>query len=182
MVATDIWCVTTIDCGGLPTTVLANSRDDAVSHFYHLTYLFLHAAPDMDFMVVGNDDDAALAGLHLLIKTEEGHIPVLSLTKPGQLEKLKGSTIRRHGDRPFVEIAGDLQLVIEDKAGNLSQKDIDGLSRSGPAYALAYSKAEGLAEEASYRLSNDDVEQVISHTWDDMRAGKHQSLYQATIL
>lgn len=132
----DLWAVTEINISGVPQVVVSTSRDQAISHFMEMAYLFAHAAPDQRFKVVGDDDDASLTGLHLIWDNESAPWCVASLTRPGSIGSDPGWAPTERGAKEFTAIAAEIQAALELKAGKLDQAEIERLSFSSAAMAL----------------------------------------------
>ena len=139
----ELWAVTEIDISGVPHIAVSTSRDQAISHFLQLAYLFAHAAPDQTFKVVGDDFDAALTGLHLIWDSEAGPLCVANLTRPGSLGSEPGWAPAERGNKEFSAIAAEIQAALDLAAGDLDPAEVERLGYSSAAMALG----GGLAEE-----------------------------------
>jgi len=146
----ELWAVTEIDISGVPHIAVTSSRDQAISHFFQMTYLFVHAAPEQKFRVIGDDDDAALTGLHLIWDHEAGALCVASLTRPGSIGSQPGWAPVERAKKEFTEIAAEVQAALDLTAGKLAPNEVERLSFSSAAVALGRELAEEmLANERS---------------------------------
>ena len=144
----ELWAVTQIDISGVPQLAVTSSRDQAISHFLKMVYLFAHAAPDQKFKVIGDDDDAALTGLHLIWDHEAGALCVASLTRPASIGSEPGWAPLERAKKDFADIAEEIQAALDLTAGKLAPDEVERLSFSSAAMALGRElAAEMLAEE-----------------------------------
>lgn len=149
----ELWAVTEIDITGVPHIAVTSSRDQAISHFFQMTYLFAHAAPDQKFKVIGDDYDAALTGLHLIWDHEAGALCVASLTRPGSIGSEPGWEPVKRERKEFAEIAEEIQAALDLTAGKLAPDEVERLSFSRASMALGRALAEEmLAEEQSAEI------------------------------
>lgn len=140
----ELWAVTKTDLSGVSHVAVSSSRDQAVSHFMQTVYLFIHAAPDEKFTIVGDDWDAALTGLHLIWESEKATICVASLTRPGSIGSNPGYAPPAMSKRSFVDIADELKAAIAFGSNSLSPNDIERLKHSSAAMVLGRFLAEEL--------------------------------------
>lgn len=138
----ELWAVTHVEISGVAHTAVTTSRDQAISHFFQQVYLFVHAAPDQKFRVIGDDYDAALTGLHLIWELEDGAISVASLTRPASIGSESGWEAVKRSNKEFSEIAAEVQAALDMTAGKLDAEEIERLSFSSAAMALGRDLAE----------------------------------------
>ena len=142
----ELWAVTNTDLSGVTHVSVTSSRDEAVSQFMHSVYLFMHAAPDQRFMVVGDDYDAALTGLHLIWKSDDVSISVASVTRPGSIGSNPGYVPFMTTERSFVDLADEMNAAIAQVHGKLEPEEIERLKFSSAAMAMGRYLAEALIE------------------------------------
>lgn len=142
----ELWAVTQTDLSGVTHVSVTSSRDEAVSHFMHSVYLFKHAAPDENFVVVGDDYDAALTGLHLIWKSDDVSISVASVTRPASIGSNQGYVPFFTGEKSFFDLADEMNAAIALVHGKLDPEDVERLKFSSAAMAMGRYLAEALIE------------------------------------
>lgn len=140
----ELWAVTNTDLSGVTHVSVTSSRDEAVSHFMQSVYLFLHAAPEQHFVIVGDDYDAVLTGLHLIWKSDDFAISVASLTRPSSIGSNPGYLPFKTSDKSFVDLADEMNAAILQVHGKLESDEIDRLKFSSAAMALGQYLADEL--------------------------------------
>lgn len=169
----DLYAITTIDLSGVANVVLATSRDQAISHFMQITYLFAHAASDERFRVVGDDEDASLGGLHLIWETEDNAIEVASLTRPGFVEPQDGWISPKYAQKSFVTIAQALDTALHSAAGTLPPAEVARLRNSRASFALHRPLAgEILSGWAALNLPGQVSPAAAKQAWESMASVK----------
>lgn len=158
----DLWSVTTVDISGFPTVTLAYGADDAISAFLHNTFIFVHLLPDANFRVVGEDDDAALSGLHL-IEMGDGDSTstcLLSLTKPACIELQEGiKGYQCQGEPEFAKIGSELDATVAYYNGRLKESDRTPFIKSHIAFRFFKPMSQAILEGAPPR-HHIDVERM----------------------
>lgn len=142
----ELWAVTETDLSGVTHVSVTSSRDEAVSHFMLSVYLFKHAAPDQNFVVVGDDYDAALTGLHLIWRSEDISISVASVTRPASIGSNPGYIPFETGEKSFVDLADEMNAAAAHVHGKLDPEEIERLKFSSAAMAMERYLAEALIE------------------------------------
>ena len=142
----ELWAVTETDLSGVTHVAVTSSRDEAVSHFMQSVYLFMHAAPEQKFIVVGDDADAALTGLHLIWKGDELDTSLASVTRPASITSKPGYVPFAAGDASFADVAAEINAAIELNHGRLEPHEIRQLAHSSAAMTLFTPLAEELSK------------------------------------
>ncbi|BDB30500.1 hypothetical protein Tamer19_42740 [Cupriavidus sp. TA19] len=133
----ELWIVSVVDLSGVPKSVVSPSRDEATSQFLHLAYLFVHATPDQRLRVVGDDEDAALTGMHLIWDSDDGGaVCLVSLTRAAVVRSAPGWSAAYRQNQTFASIAAEAQAALDATAGHLDPREVDRLSRSSAVFAL----------------------------------------------
>ena len=165
----ELWAVTKTDLSGVTHVSVTSSRDEAVSHFMHSVYLFMHAAPDQRFVVVGDDYDAALTGLHLIWTSDDVSISVASVTRPASIGSNPGYVPFMTADKPFVDLADEMNAAIAQVHGKLDVREIESLKFSSAAMAMGRYLAEELVEPDD-SIEHKKVSQAkAKRMWTDMK-------------
>lgn len=133
---TELWVVSQTDMSGVARTVVSTSRSQAIAHFLRCVYLFMHAAPQDKFRVLGDDRDAVLAGLHLIWEREDVSLCVASLTRPGVIGSDPDWSPTNRETGAFSVLAGEIQAAINLHAGKLDPAEVEQLSHSRAASIL----------------------------------------------
>ena len=175
------WCVTMNDISGVPGVVIAPSRKVAIEHFMQTVYLFLHAAPDQLFRVIGNDDDAALAGLHLVMNVGEAWVCLAALTRPGEIDPDCDLATEAGNAQSFVASASLIQSAIELTQGSLEVNEVERLSHSVAMLKVYRPLADIFAKEVEEVGETQSQEEKAIKTWDDMASIRHMVSLTATI-
>lgn len=167
----DLWVVTTVDISGVPHVAVTSSRDDAISNFLQITYLFIHAAPNEKFTVVGDDFDAALTGMHLIWEMDGAPLCVASVSRPASIGNQEGYVPEERDKKNFVDLATEIQAAINMMTGRLDKKEIEKLQHSSAVLHLVHSMAETMIEDERSDREN-RVEAVsprkAKKTWSEM--------------
>ncbi|SRR5581483_3165018 len=157
----ELWVVSLVDFGGLAHSTIAKNRDDAVAAFMSHVYMFVHSFPEAAFRIVGDDDDAALTGLHCLMRLEKEWLCVISVTSPGVIEPQPGSTTFPWGDARFVQIAADIEGAVAKHQSLVSAEERERLRRSTVAVLFPRNGAEALIEAA--QENDEPADKVSAH-------------------
>lgn len=180
-----VFAVTTTDFSGVSHTTITRSRDTALASFFEMTYLLVHAAADGRFTVVGDDDDAVLTGLHLILGDgQENSACVLSLTTPGRVVDEPGSISLRKAGQTFTQIASEIQSAIDLHAGKLDEAEVERLKFSEAAFLLGTLLAEEMLNDARDAKSAQPApsETTAKRTWKEMTLVRQSVVMTARVL
>lgn len=178
------WLVVENDLTGVPHVVASNDRAIAINYFLGVVYLHMHAAPNESFKVVGDDVDAALSGLHLLMQLDDSWVCMAALTQPALIEPQEDYDTLAANAPDFASTAMLIQGAIENNHGKLDQATVEKLSHSLAAMHIYRPLADIIASEEA-----DDCVQPapevqrtdIENTWRDMGRVKHMISMTAVV-
>jgi hypothetical protein len=152
------WVVVQTDIGGVSTTIVPKSRSDAVAAFLQRAYLFVHAFPSYDFMIHGNDRDAALEGMRLLMRVEVKGVKSEHWMVPLQLCKAMGVEFTNGAPKEcatmaeagFTASGAEMSRLLKGIGERLDQGEVQRLAHSWPALLFWRGEmVDGMAKEAA---------------------------------
>lgn len=164
-----LWAITTTDASGVPHVMITTDLDQAIAAFMKQVYLFVHADPKEHFKIVGNERDAALSELYLMMLGEDEQLCLCSMNQASGIESLTGWTPKPYGNQGFAALATGLQAALDLAHGKLAPEEVDRLGFSHPAMMMHRRLAAELLVEDLEREHQEMVSPELAKSfWEDM--------------
>lgn len=120
----EVWTITTTEISGFPHVEIARDRDQAIAAFMSMVYMFVHVHAGT-YTVVGEDNDVALTGLHLIFKPEGVDLTlcVVSLVSPMVIIPQEGYEPPAPMPAEFTDVAAYLQHALDGNKPSKAEQE-----------------------------------------------------------
>jgi hypothetical protein len=179
----DLWSITTTDFSGFPTVTLAIGMNNAIATFLQNSFMYVNLLSEAVLRVVGEEDDAALSGLHLIAEGDKNSDPtcLMSLVRPQMVELQEGISPFEMSTPPhFVRLGLDLDATLAYFKGRIKETDRIKCVKSLIAHQLMHPFAKEILKGAKPRQHVSD--EKMNRLWDYMQSVRIWATFTANII